>query len=380
MVVISIRWDPLGDPIRHAKGKVRAVQILLIGLVISLCYFFFWSAIRKTQPLFTEALSQVYSPLSKRQELQLNTTLVPPDAIPFSKTEFKNCSNTKDYFALTEKLPGALHPRVTEDDLMTSLSGIKDKYEYSVTSFEQLRGEIIHRLHLQNFLDGMDERPLEVAVVSEKSNGGYFRQDLLFRDPLVGSFEAILIAPVVPGPHPAIIAVHGHSSSAQNYVWDFQVPEIAKRGFIVITWSLRGVCGDENEDRLTRHLLTNGFSTIGIIVYETLLMEKYARSLSAVDETRLGLIGHSGGSDAGNLTIHVGRHFKAFITDHSSQYQDRRKVEGKIEFLDSYVPSLWELSDTVNSFRFCPAPVLKTGYGYAGEFGTLFDFLKEHLK
>ncbi len=374
----KVVWNVISN-LRSSSTARAKTYLLLMGVALALGFSFVFAIVYKMQPLSPDALSRAYSPLTKRADSSINTILAPPGSIAFVKHELKNCTNTDDYFLFTKKTKNYLTP-ISDEYLAATISAMKDEYDYSLHSADQLVREIKSRLNLSFLLEDIDSRLLEVQIVDEKKHFDYFRQDLVFRDPYVGTFEAILLGPIRDGSHPAIVAVHGHSSSAQNYVWDFKVSELSKRGYIVIIPSLRGICGDENEDKLVRHLLKSGFSSIGIVVYETILMEKYLRSLAIVDDRNIGLIGHSGGSAANNITIHIDGKFKAYVADHFSKYQGVRPFGDKLILLESFVPALWELAEDVNSFRFCPVPVLKTSYAYSEEFGAIYDFFDKHLK
>jgi len=178
-------------------------------------------------------------------------------------------------------------------------------------------------LSVDFLLDGLDERPLAIAVLGETSSPGLIERRLLFGDPEVGSFEALLLLPTADGPHAAVIGLHGHRDDAETFVGDFLGRELVDLGFAVLIPEFRVHDCSRRENTIARELLKGGFTLMGIRVYETLLMVKYLESLDDVDAQRIGLLGHSGGSTIANLAVRISDAFAAKVTDYRVDFRNR---------------------------------------------------------
>lgn len=131
------------------------------------------------------------------------------------------------------------------------------------------------------------------------------------------------------------------------------------------------------EHAVSRELLLDGFTRMGLRVYETFLGLKYLRYLPAVASERIGLIGHSGGSSTGNLTVRLDPGVSAYVSDHTVDYAEW------VPFFRVYhcetVPELYPYSLLINDFETGSVPVKTVPYGYTGRMGEIFDFFDRHL-
>jgi hypothetical protein len=112
---------------------------------------------------------------------------------------------------------------------------------------------------------------------------------------------------------------------------------------------------------------------MGMRVYESLLGLKFLRSLAEVEAGRVTLIGHSGGSSTGNLTVRVEPRIAGYISDHQVAYAEW--VEGINVYHCETVPSLFAYSEQLNDPADSPVPMLKVPYKYSNGMQELFDFL-----
>jgi len=246
----------------------------------------------------------------------------------------------------------------------------------------QLRASVAGILNINFLINGIDQRALTVTTIAKTETDTYYERDLIFDDPYVGDFKAILLLPKGDGPFPAVVGVHGHASNAEDYRDNFHGNEYPAHGLAIIMPTLRAMGTGDPEDLVTRSLLLNGFTFQEIRVYETMLCLKYLKYLSIIDGKRLGLIGHSGGSIASNSTYLLDEDVKAYVTDCSSVYVD---IDPEGRYLDGTVPELYPYHDLIRYFEDPTRPVITADYGYYNPFTGesdmpwIFDFFHEYL-
>ena len=240
-------------------------------------------------------------------------------------------------------------------------------------SQEELRTKIIAALNIGFMLDGLDARPLKVTIFAEGGRGqnGVISKRLIFADPLVGEFEVLQLEPAGSKRVPAIIGLHGHYDSPEDFASHYLGDTLAADGYLVIMPQFRAMGLDlDAEVEISSTLLFGGFHLMAMRVYETLLIEKYLRSLDRVNAARIGILSHSGGSSTANLVIHLTEGIAAQVTDYYTDWRDRNYIPSD----DGYeshihcetVPGLYELSTTFPYDRSTPIPRLSVDYGDQG--------------
>lgn len=248
---------------------------------------------------------------------------------------------------------------------------------------EALAFESRRAARLDWMLDGFDGRSLRVEVLERDDSPGARSARWIADDPLVGRFSGTTLLPDGDGPHPALVVAHGHNQSGADWASLYDARSLADEGYVVFLPDARVSRADEYESAVTKQLLLNGLTFVGVRSYEHLVTLKYAASLSEVDACRVGLVGHSGGSVAANLTTRVSLGFVAVVTDLVSDFY--QELQGGI-LLDETSPAVHGLAPEINDLSDVHVPVLKVDYGYV-EPGTNRDrwpeirtFLHEHLR
>lgn len=244
---------------------------------------------------------------------------------------------------------------------------------------EALRSGIIRELNIGFMLDGLDRRELAVAVLHESRRASSVRRKLMFWDPISGSFEATLFLPDGPGPHPAVLGLHGHRHNDARFAREFFGEQLADEGFAVLIPRLRALDCSRNENRIAHELLRRGFTLMGLHVYEALLMVKYLDSLGPVDGSRIGVLGHSGGSSLANVLVRVSDRFTGVVVDHQVDFRDRCGPHG---LHCETVPGMFPLSADVNDRSTLAIPWLKLPYKYPTEEDrrAVMDFFDRYLR
>jgi hypothetical protein len=227
--------------------------------------------------------------------------------------------------------------------------------------WREIEERLRRALAIDSLLAGLGERRLTVAVLERAPAPDLVESRLLFSDPEVGSFEALLLEPATRGPHPAIIGLHGHRDSARDFAQDYLGRELARRGFVVLIPELRAFDCSRRENRIAWELLEVGRTLMGLRVYETLLMARYLEHRADVDSGRISLFGHSGGASVANLAVRLARGFAAKVTDYRVDYRDRC---GPHEVHCETLPALMPLSAEIGHDSALEIPVLQVTYKF----------------
>jgi hypothetical protein len=240
----------------------------------------------------------------------------------------------------------------------------------------QLQGRLIDGLNMRFLVEGLPTRSLVVTTTARKSTADYDEQDLLFDDPLVGRFKGILLVPHGKGPFPVVVAIHGHPDSAEVYLGSYHGNEFPKHGMAILAITLRAMAIDASEHQITHDLLRGGFDLVAMRVYETLVARRYARHRTDLDPGRVGLIGHSGGSSASNLTVRIEPGFRAFVSDNQVDWYRSDPFES---YHCETAPLIYPLHALVNDFSTSAVPVKQVPYGYANGMQEIWDFFGTNL-
>lgn len=235
-------------------------------------------------------------------------------------------------------------------------------------------------LNIGFLLDGINGRPLEVITVGRKQHGQYLEREVVLCDQYVGFFRALLFVPDADPPHPAILAFHGHGQSAESYIDEYDGGEFASRGWALMVVEFRADDWACIEHELAERLLLEGFMLKAIRIYEGLLALKYLNYLSEIDNERIGLIGHSGGSTTGNLLAALDVHIGAYVSDwHTDYCPNPGSYCTEDSLWDEHVPELYPLHRFINDFTYAGMPVLQVEYGYENGLDEVYDFFGETL-
>lgn len=266
--------------------------------------------------------------------------------------------------------------KLSEDELMEQIKETKDYMDniYSAgDSFrdlnqKELKDIIIEKLNIDFLLKDIDQRILIVTKISEIDQGDYIEKELIFEDEHIGKFPVLMLVPKIDHARfPAIIGLHGHGDSNYIFMDHYGGLAFVKEGFIVIMPLFRAMINyailsndeESNEDVLiSEELLLNGFTLMGLRVYETLLVIKYALYLDEIDNNKIGIMGHSGGSIVSNLVVRLTENIKAQVIDAESSYLDLDPLPHC-----ETIPSLAKYSYIINDRSSLSIPFLMVPYG-----------------
>ncbi len=284
----------------------------------------------------------------------------------------------EDYLQTAEDQAAHADREVVEDFAnIESIRETQPPIDNDHLSDSALREKIINTLNLSFLLNGMDDRILEARTVHEIDAGAYLKKRILLSDPLIGEFEILFFTPKTAGPHPAVIAAHGHGESADLFVSEFGLKQFPEKGYALAAPTFRVMGADASEDRLVRELMRRGFTLMSIRIYEILLIRKYLLSKDEIIGSRIGLLGHSGGSIAGNLVVRIDNGFAAYVGDCKGSYLG--VYEDKY-LLDEFAPRLFTIHRQINDLTTTKTPTKKIPYAKDKHWDSVFEFFDRFLK
>lgn len=195
-------------------------------------------------------------------------------------------------------------------------------------------------------------------------------------DPWVGRFEALLLLPGLDGPYPAVVAHPGHAETPEYHRDYRHARSLIEAGYVVAILDPRAFAGDEYEHEIAERLLLQGHVLVSLRLYELTVVRRYLASRADVDGGRIGLMGHSGGSDPANLGAFVDRGWGAVVIDSEGWFMAR--IDQNKQLSSEASPDLWpwhKLMQTTES----PVPRLVQEYAYPDGPGPVVRFLDGQL-
>ncbi|HPM77987.1 MAG TPA: hypothetical protein PK961_12915 [bacterium] len=285
-------------------------------------------------------------------------------------------SCTGDYLAFLELAAMYSRPE-SKQDLIEQFDDYRAMPPYAdPLPADELRRRIVEILNIDFLLDGLLERPLDVSIVEVRRFDDYDEFRLLFHDPWVGSFEALLLQPIAVHPRGAILAVHGHFQTARSFRQDHPFRDFIDQGWAVLLPTMRIDNADQHEDEISRRFLSDGFTLLGVRIYEILLARKYLLSKYG-ERSPVGFLGHSGGSVAGSVAIRLEPGFSVFVFDCVGWYLYYGYNDDSLA--DEIVPRLHPLAARINDYSTVAMPQLFVPYAYEGQWSAILDFFQDHM-
>lgn len=177
----------------------------------------------------------------------------------------------------------------------------------------------------QSLLTPASTIPFAPQTLMREDRRTYIAEKLAFNVTDDNRIAALMLTPKSPGPHPAIVLLHDHGSKfdigkeklirpwsdaarlASAQAWAdkffsgrFIGDELAQRGYVVIAidspgWGDRGPMVYEQQQALASNYFNLGRSLAGEVAYEDLRTVDFVSTLTAVDNTRIGVLGFSMG-------------------------------------------------------------------------------------
>ena len=302
---------------------------------------------------------------------------------------------TEDYVALAESLlPAGFDLDRCMEETTVYLMAMNDGEigvveDRTPRTADELRDRVIDVLGVREWFEGIDPRPTVATHVRTEERDGYDEVFLTLSDPLVGTFRVRLLVPTGVGPHPALIALPGHPSE-RGQIDEFLDDQFgrfyAEQGFVVAAPAFRAYDSGLAEHIGATSLLCAGLSTVSVRTYEALLVNKLLRRMRLRGEVdRIGAIGHSGGSIAGNVLARFAPDLDLWISDLDSTYINVSECFSPRQewcVLDESHPVLHAMQEQLNDFGRPPLPMpwLRQPYGYPDGPDEVLGQLDLHLR
>ncbi|MFQ5528431.1 MAG: alpha/beta hydrolase family protein [Thermoanaerobaculia bacterium] len=186
-----------------------------------------------------------------------------------------------------------------------------------------LRKRILQELNIGFLLHDLRRDNRVVRTKRERRRSGFIERKLAFDDTEVGSFEATLLLPPGDGPHPAVLGLHGHHDDDEVFARRYLGKDLALRGYVVLIPRFRNFDCSAKENRIARRLLGEGFTLMGLHVYESMLALRYLADLDVVESRRIGVLSHSGGSSIASLLVRISDDISAQVSDYQVDFRNR---------------------------------------------------------
>jgi dienelactone hydrolase len=242
-------------------------------------------------------------------------------------------------------------------------------------SSEELKNIIINSLNIKFLLNHLkSSSQLDVLVISSVDYRHYVEKELIINDKFIGKLHVLLLKPKESNQSKAaILALHGHLLNPKAFLFS---EKLANAGYIVAIPKFRAMLCDKTEENTSKKLLLNGFTLMGLRVYESMLVVKYLQSLEGVKN--IGAIAHSGGSSTLNLIVRIPNFLKAIVYDYNVNYLNFCSFN---RIHCETIPQLYKYHPAINNPETLTIPNLKAAYEYSDiSFEEIKSFFDNNLK
>ncbi|MCK6526190.1 hypothetical protein L6R50_01055 [Myxococcota bacterium] len=225
-----------------------------------------------------------------------------------------------------------------------------------------------------------------VSVHPTSDNVDYVEERLILDDPSVGRFSMLLLRPwpPMPGPSPALLALHGHGLGPEEMRDEFGALDLVREGYVVALPRFPSLTAEADDELLPADdLLVAGRTLMGARVAKARRGLRLLASLPEVDPTRIGVYGHSAG---GILALFVGlvdETPRALLTDWDAA--PGRTQESLVTYgasADNYLPGFAGLGEWEHLLAGAAeqVPVVVEEYGYPGGIAGPLAVLAEAIE
>ena len=218
--------------------------------------------------------------------------------------------------------------------------------------------------------DAFWARPLDVVVGQEtlRTSGtgtSYRQREVVFTDPLVGDVRALHLLPMGADlAVPTIVVLPGHGEGPEEHRDRRFGQYLPEQGLAALILEFRA-WEQPFDHQATVGLLCQGQSMMMLRAYEALLAFKYLEAVEEGCGSRLGLLGHSGGSLMANLLVWLEvTPAEAVVTDLMSGYEGVQEFDGDLGVDCETHEDLAGLAAEINDLSRAPVPVQQVRYGY----------------
>lgn len=237
-----------------------------------------------------------------------------------------------------------------------------------------LRSKILKTLKLDEMIKHYQASPPKVEIVDEHISHDEISQRLKISDSLVGTFEAKITFPDTSlHKRPMILGIHGHGGNCNDFINQDMISKLFNKGFGILSISFRAM-RRLHESIISRELVERGYHLMGVRLYEMFIAWQILKNHPLVNQERIGILAHSGGSVVANLFVRAFPNFRALVYDYESNFhRDWSKL------CCESLPNLRPFRIYLQLARYCPIPAIKVGYGFRKDSNIVIDFFSNKL-
>ena len=241
-------------------------------------------------------------------------------------------------------------------------------------SHSQIKNLIALELDWNRWLEKLEDSTVKVKIIDEEEKKSYFRQRLVIKVESLDTFEALLLIPKQTKQlNPAILGLHGHGGSMDDFAQMLMGNFLADRGYIVLIPDFKAM-QDPLEEEVSREFFRFGKHLMSTRLYESDVLLKLLHNLPDISIGRIGLLANSGGSAVAHLLLRLNDKIKAVVTDYDSSFYFSWQ-----EFCCESVPALAHYSQQINDRTSFGIPALKAPYYFAPDEEKIEKFFAKHL-
>jgi hypothetical protein len=242
-----------------------------------------------------------------------------------------------------------------------------------------LKETLIEAMNIGFLIDDLDAKR-KVRVHFKDDKNPHYREEILeIIDPHVGRFGLLVLIPKKRVKETAILAIHGHGDNPITMGRKYHGNRLARDGHVVVLPKIRALdCmrKESTEGEISIELWANGFSMIGLYVYEALVIQHVLNQRADLGIKKWGILGHSGGSSIGNLLVRISSDFLVKVVDYQVEFNNgcgKRRVH-----CESFAP-LFPYSKDINDETTLTIPNLRLRYGFHHKEKEISQFFEKHL-
>ncbi len=237
-----------------------------------------------------------------------------------------------------------------------------------------LKTRIRKSLKLDWLFKHIEKTPPRFELIDEHPREGYVEQKFKISDTIIGSFPVLVLLPTnTHKKAPAILGLHGHGGSMEDFRDILMGARLAREGYAVVIVRFRAMY-NLYEHEISQNLMRRGYNLMGFRVFEALLSLEILKNHPLIQAKKWGILAHSGGSAIAHLLVRLVEGISACVSDYDSSYHFPWQ-----ELCCEAVPELALLGTQLNQRSNFPCPALKAPYHFSPKEDQILQFLRTYL-
>lgn len=269
-----------------------------------------------------------------------------PDCLMKSKRGWWDGDCTKPYEATLARIAASVPP-ISMDEISAMAEDPESRFGPPWTyekDNHDLTARLTELLGIGPLWDELKRSALDVRILAVVPEGERCRQTLIFDHPLTGPFRVELRTPRRQARFGALVAIHGHGDTPEKMLEEYFRNDFFRNDVVIAAPSVRTFDSGRDELGVSEKFVLAGTGLLIPHTVEQWLVVEYLRTLHYVDAGRVGIFGHSGGSDIAVLTAALRGDIRAVSIDHVSEAIPRfrtQRASVPVYFEAASLPRLW---------------------------------------